>query len=345
MFIRNCWYVAAWDKEVPVEGFLSRTIINIPLVFWRDSAGAVVALEDRCCHRGAKLSMGRREQGGDQLRCMYHGLVYDRTGRCVSAPAQERVPARAKVRSFPVVERHRWIWVWMGDPALADTANIPDTQWLDHPQWRCLEGYMHYEVNYLLIADNLLDFSHLPFVHPSTLGGSPDYAEVLPKMERRERGVRLTKWVPNTEPPAYSAKYANYPDGARVDRWMDYDFVVPGILLMDSGMVPAGGGEAARRSQSSIAFRGCQALTPETEASTHYFFGHPHNFLIDRPEVTREIHDGVVRAFNEDRAMITAQQENLALQPDFKMVPLTVDVALYQFRRVVDQFIAAEQAS
>ncbi|CAB3743081.1 hypothetical protein [Paraburkholderia rhynchosiae] len=190
---------------------------------------------------------------------------------------------------------------------------------------------------------NLLDFSHLPFLHPTTVGGSADYAAVLPKVERKERGVRLTKWVPNTEPPPYSAKYSDYPAGARVDRWMYYDFLVPGVLLMDSGMTPAGAGGQDKHRENAIAFRGCQALTPETEDSTHYFFAHPHNFLIDRPEVTKDIHAGIVHAFEEDRDMITSQQENLAQDPEFKMVPLSVDAALSQFRWVVDRFIEAEQ--
>jgi phenylpropionate dioxygenase-like ring-hydroxylating dioxygenase large terminal subunit len=344
LFIRNCWYVAGWDKEVPEQGFLARTIINVPLVFWRDSQGKVIALADRCCHRGAKLSMGRLEEGGDRIRCMYHGLLYDCTGQCVSTPAQTRIPPQAKVKSFPVVETHRWIWIWMGDPALADPALIPDTQWLDHPLWRSLDGYLHYDVNYLLIADNLLDFSHLPFVHPTTVGGSADYAAVLPTVEQSERGVRMTKWVANTQPPGYSAKYANYSANSLVDRWMYYDFLVPGVLLMDSGMVPAGTGGRAHDRNGAIAFRGCQALTPETDTSTHYFFGHAHNFLIERPEVTREIHAGVVKAFEEDRAMITAQQRNLQLDPEFTMVPLSVDTALCRFRRVVDRLIEKEHS-
>ena len=344
MFIRDGWYVAAWDHEVSSEGFLSRTITSIPLVFWRDAQGEVIALEDRCCHRGARLSMGRKEEGGNCVRCMYHGLVFDRTGQCISAPAQARIPPQVRVRTFPVVQQHRWIWVWMGDPEKADRSLIPDTQWVDHPQWRSMDGYLHYDVNYLLIADNLLDFSHLPFLHPTTVGGSADYASVLPKVERKERGVRLTKWVSNTEPPPYSAKYSDYQAGALVDRWMYYDFLVPGVLLMDSGMMPADTGGQNGHRENAIAFRGCQALTPETEGSTHYFFAHPHNFLIDQPEVTGEIHAGIAHAFEEDRAMITSQQENLALDPNFRMVPLSVDAALSQFRWVVEQQIKREQS-
>jgi phenylpropionate dioxygenase-like ring-hydroxylating dioxygenase large terminal subunit len=343
MFIRNCWYVAGWDIDVPAKGFLKRTIINVPVVMWRDNEGKVICLEDRCCHRGAPLSKGRVEGGGDQIRCMYHGLLYDRNGQCIAAPAQERIPPRARVRSFPIVERHRWIWIWMGDPERADESHVPDTRWLDHPHWRSLPGYLSYDVNYLLIADNLLDFSHLPYLHPTTVGGSSDYAAVIPKIERLARSVRLTKWVQNTEPPAYAARYAAYTERDRVDRWMYYEFVAPGILLMDSGMMPAGTGNQDEHRENALAFRGCQALTPETELSTHYFFAHPHNFLINDPEVTEQIHKSIIQAFEEDREMITAQQHNLERDPEFEMVGLGVDGALSHFRRIVDKLAAEER--
>jgi phenylpropionate dioxygenase-like ring-hydroxylating dioxygenase large terminal subunit len=342
MFIKNCWYVAGWGKEVPMDGFLARTIINIPLAIWRDGAGSIVAFEDRCCHRGAPLSMGVRE--GDCVRCMYHGLLYDKNGFCIQAPAQERIPPRARVKTFRTVEKNKWIWIWMGSPELADESLIPDTRWLDHPDWRSVEGgYLHYECDYLLIADNLLDFSHLPFLHPSTLGGSPDYASVLPKVEKLERGVRLTKLVLNTQPPAYSAKYSGYESHSKVDRWMFYDFLVPGILLMDSGMGLSQSGVAEGRRENTVAFRGCQALTPETDKTTHYFFAHPHNFLLDQPAVTQEIQDGVITAFEEDRAMIMAQQKNLLMDENFKMVPFSVDSALSQFRWVVQRLLNEDQ--
>jgi len=229
----------------------------------------------------------------------------------------------------------------MGDPERADATLIPDTQWLDHPDWRSLDGYIHYDVNYLLIADNLLDFSHLPFVHPTTLGGGEDYAAVAPKVERLPDGVRITRWTMNTEAPPFAAKVKNWP--GRVDRWNIYNFTVPGILIMDSGMAPTGTGAQEGQRVDAAEFRGCQALTPETATSTHYFFAHPHNFAIDRPEVTASIHQSVVTAFDEDREIITAQQRSLSLAPDFKMVPLAIDAALSQFRWVVSRRVQEEQ--
>jgi phenylpropionate dioxygenase-like ring-hydroxylating dioxygenase large terminal subunit len=185
VFIKNCWYVAAWSHEIEATTFLARTITGIPLMFWRDANGAIVAFEDRCCHRAAPLSMGRREADG--VRCMYHGMLFDRSGKCIEIPSQDFIPPAAKVRTFPVVEKHKWVWVWMGDPARADQGLIPDTHYLDDPGWRGTPGYFHYEANYLLIADNLLDFSHLAYVHEKTLGGSPKYAQIRPGISRTAR--------------------------------------------------------------------------------------------------------------------------------------------------------------
>jgi Vanillate O-demethylase oxygenase C-terminal domain len=130
--------------------------------------------------------------------------------------------------------------------------------------------------------------------------------------------------------------------GGKVDRWNIYDFTLPATLLMDSGMAPTGTGAPEGNREGAFEFRGCQALTPETENSTHYFFAHPHNFAIDKPEVTRSIHQSVVQAFDEDREIITAQQRSLAMDPSFKMVPFGMDAALNQFRWVVAKRLEAE---
>lgn len=340
MFIKNTWYVAAWDKEVTTDGLFARTIIGMPVLMYRKENGDIVALEDRCCHRGAPLSAGRRE--GDCVRCMYHGLKFDAQGQCIEAPAQPRIPPQARVRTFPVVQRHRWIWIWMGDPGRADPALIAETPWLDHPDWRSLDGYIHYDVNYLLICDNLLDFSHLPFVHPTTLGGSADYAANQPKVERLGNGVRITRWALDIDPPPFAAAIKNW--AGTVDRWNIYNFTVPAILLMDSGMAPAGQGAREGNRDGAIEFRGCQAITPETDHSTHYFFAHPHNFSIDNPEVTRSVHQSVVDAFEEDRDIITAQHKSLSLAPDFRMVAFGIDAALNQFRWMVSRQLQQEAA-
>ena len=170
MFLRNCWYVIAWDHEVPADGLFTRTVLGEPILLLRTAAGEIVALEDRCCHRGAPLSVGRRE--GDCVRCGYHGLKFAADGRCVEIPGMDRVPPAVRVRRYPCVNQRKWVFVWMGEAERADPALLPDNFSNDHPEWHNRPGYLHYDTPLDLICDNLLDFSHLSYVHESTLGGS-----------------------------------------------------------------------------------------------------------------------------------------------------------------------------
>ena len=334
MFVRNCWYVAAWDHEIVEGGLFERTILNESILFFRTADGAVVALDNRCAHRHAPLSMGRRE--GDCVRCMYHGLKYDRTGQCVEIPGQTAIPARLKLRAYPLVKSTRWLWIWMGDPALADPSLIPDTYALDHPAWRMKPGYMHYKANHLLISDNLLDFSHLSYVHAGTLGGSDQIAQMRPEVQRLDRGVKIVRRVPNTVLAPYQLRLAKF--SGSVDRHFIYEYLVPGVLLMESGVQPTDA--AARADGHALNFRSCQALTPETETTTHYFFMQAHDFALDEPAVTESIYESIVAAFNEDRRIIEGQQALMGTAGE--CVALPFDLALGHFRSVMQKLLVAE---
>ncbi len=338
-FLKNTWYVAAWSHEIGSEGMLARTITRVPLIFWRDHAGRIVALEDRCCHRAAPLSKGRRE--GDNVRCMYHGLLFDTTGKCVEIPSQEFIPPAAKVRAYPVVERFKWVWIWMGDADKADPALIPDTHYLDDPSWRGTPGYMHYDANYLLITDNLLDFSHLSYVHETTLGGKASYAAIRPKVTRNDRVVRVERWLLDDEPAPFLSNIKSWP--GNVDRWNIYDVVLPGVLLMDSGSAATGTGAPEGKRMDAAEFFGCQAVTPETENTTHYFFQQSHSFALDDPQVTQNLTKSVLAGFQEDKDIILAQQRILDLDPNAPMLAMRMDTALAAFRTMMEKAIAAER--
>ena len=229
-FLMNCWYVAAWDYELIDGKLLPRTLLDKPVVLYRGDSGRVVALDNRCAHRGAKLSNGRRE--GDCLRCMYHGLKFDPSGKCVQIPGQDNIPPRLGVRSYPVVERDHLIWIWMGDPAQADPAKILDFPYLRDPNWRGKPDYMHYDANYLLIVDNLSDFAHLAFVHTKTLGGSEEYAykSKPTAIERLEDGFRVERWHMDADAPPFHKKVDSTAE--RVDRRNIARMYVPGIFFM-----------------------------------------------------------------------------------------------------------------
>lgn len=340
MFVRNCWYVIAWEHEVPADGFFARVVLEEPIVVFRTAAGHWVALEDRCCHRSAPLSKGRRE--GDCLRCGYHGLKFDATGQCIEIPGQERIPRDMRVRSYPVVLHNKWVFVWMGDPALADRGMLPDNFSNDHPDWRYLPGYLHYDTDYLLICDNLLDFSHLSYVHEKTLGGSvaiaQSQAQIEPVTAPGQRGLTVTRRVPDVPPPPYYSKLRTF--AGHVDRWFIYDFLLPGTLLMRSGGRPVG----ARPDDMSnaVQLHSCQTLTPETATTTHYFFQQAHSAELDDPVFTQAIYDNLILAFNEDRDMITAQAGNLRRTPHARQVAIAADAALMQFRRLLERAVIAE---
>ena len=178
-FLRNAWYVGAWSEEL-ANGPFARTIMNEPIAFFRDATGKVNAIEDRCCHRGAALTDGKVVENG--LQCGYHGLVFDGTGACVEIPGQDTVPPMARVKGYPVVERQEFVWIWMGDPALADEGKIIDWPFHDdanqHPHRKAV---LHIKANYLMMIDNLMDLTHLGYVHSKTIGGNP--------LSHRRRGL------------------------------------------------------------------------------------------------------------------------------------------------------------
>ena len=347
MWLRNCWYVIAWEHEIPADGFLARTVLGEPLLVYRTAAdkagvaGQLVALEDRCCHRQAPLSKGRRE--GDAIRCGYHGLKFDASGACIEVPGLDKVPHGARVRTYPVVEHNKWVFVWMGQAARADTAMLPGNFSNNDPGWHYQPGYMHYDTPYLLICDNLLDFSHLSYVHEKTLGGSPAIAHARPQIERvmdqGQRGLRITRRVPNVPPPPYYHKIQKLT--GNIDRWFIYDFLFPATLLMQSGGRPVSAAEGDLH--NAVQLHSCQTLTPETATSTHYFFQQSHQTGKGDASVTEGIYNSLVMAFNEDRDMITAQHRNL--NPDAAMLPLWMDAALVQWRRMLTEAVDSESSA
>ena len=336
MFLKNCWYVAAWDHEILGDTLLSRTLLGESVLLYRKDDGAVVAMDNKCCHRHAPLHMGRKE--GDCVRCMYHGAKYDANGVCVEIPGQDRIPAKLRQRIYPTVQRKRWVWIWMGDPALADDSLIPDTFSLDHPDWRWKPSYLHYTCNYLLISDNLLDFSHLSYVHEKTFGGSPNIAEAKPEVQRMERGIRVSRPVRGTVPAPYHQRLGSFE--GKVDRWFRYDFHVPGVLLLDAGVKSAATPDDDMN--GALQFHSCQAITPETEKSTHYFFMQAHNLRLQDAAVTDSLQQSQKRASPADKPILEAQQHMIDSTPESPMVAIAADAGLMQYRRLLSDLIALE---
>ncbi|HEV7714212.1 MAG TPA: aromatic ring-hydroxylating dioxygenase subunit alpha [Steroidobacteraceae bacterium] len=344
MFLKNCWYVAAWDYELIDGKLLSRTLLEEQVLLYKGDSGKVVALTDRCPHRAALLSQGRLE--GDAVRCMYHGIKFDSAGRCMQIPGQDLIPPKMRVRSYPVVERDHLIWIWPGDPAKADPALIVDFPYLGDPQWKGIPAYLHYDANYLLIVDNLSDFAHLAFVHTHTLGGSEEYAYVTKPIaiERLERGFKVERWHLNAEPPPFHRKViANKTE--KLDRRNLAHMFIPGIFYMDTLFAAAGTGAEQGNVAGAKQYRNCQFMTPETRSTTHFFWAYLNNFEGADTTISRSLLDSLIEGFMEDKAIIERQQKTLDENPSVQMLAIMADAPLAHFRRVLDKLIAAEQSA
>jgi phenylpropionate dioxygenase-like ring-hydroxylating dioxygenase large terminal subunit len=338
-YLRNAWYVAAWGQDLETAKPAAITILNEPIVLYRTEANRLVALADRCVHRLAPLSLGRCE--GERLRCMYHGLLFDADGRVVEIPGQDLVPAEARVRVYPVTAKHEYVWIWMGDPALADETMIPPAQGFGEPGHTFGHGFLDIEAEARLCNDNLLDLSHLGFVHTGSLGALPARADQRTKLAPFDRGVRLQRWTVGTPIPARGTSQL-------VDGWLAYEFFVPGVLLMWRGFFPSG--TAARsgfgRPDYSQALPGLtftkQAITPLGKKRARYSFGWERPRKVgDEAALTRL----AAQAFAEDQAMIEAQQQVVDDTPEPRFMPTEQDKAVVLYNRLLKKLLSAEAAA
>jgi phenylpropionate dioxygenase-like ring-hydroxylating dioxygenase large terminal subunit len=344
MFLLNCWYAAAWDHEIVEGEKLARTILEKPIVMYRGESGRYVALDNRCCHRAAPLSLGRIE--GDCIRCMYHGMKFDATGTCIEIPGQEHIGSTHKVRNYPLVEKGHLLWIWMGDPALADPDDIFDYAPLSDDHWQGLpqQAYLHYDANWMLIVDNLADFSHLAFVHTNTLGGSEEYAYVSapPEIERLDRGFSFERWHKDGAPPPHHVKVS--PEkSTQVDRRNVVDMMIPGIFFMSSTFAPVGWDPNGSDMKHVRQYRNCQYITPETRSSSHLFWNYLRDFRHDEDEVSISLRDSLLEGFMEDKVLIEAQQKLLEIEDPFQPRFLQADAAFSHFRQSMQRHIDEER--
>jgi vanillate O-demethylase monooxygenase subunit len=325
-FVRDAWYVGAESGEVQGAP-LPRILLGDPVVFYRAADGRAVALEDRCCHKRAPLSLGRIE--GDCLACGYHGFAFDPSGACVRAPGAPGIPERARVHSYPVIERHRYLWIWMGDPAKADPGAIPDFHTNDDPDWARTGACLPVAGNYLLMIENLLDLSHVGFVHAGTIGSDDTSASIVWESEQhRVVGVRASTDI---DTPPHNRRQGF---GPRCDQTKVMTFLACSHITIDittRERLPAGSSQAARQMHIML----LNSITPETEGRCHYFWSSTRDFAVDDAAVTEFFHAMTVRAFDEDRVMIEAQQRIIDLDPSAPTVTVLGDLGGVQARRLV----------
>jgi vanillate O-demethylase monooxygenase subunit len=265
-YLRNAWTMACWASELPAGTLLARTLLDEPLVFYRDATGAPRALVDRCPHRFAPLSMGQLCDGGASVQCPYHGLRFDGSGACVHNPHGDgRIPQAAKVKSYPVVERWSALWIWLGDPARADAALIPDFPFNDPEQWAVGTGAMVVDAPYELEIDNILDLSHIEFMHPLFSSDAVRRGKV--ECEQAGETVWSKRFMPDDEQvPPFLREAFQVPQGA-IDRWLHVRWNAPANMALWAGGVASG-----RPMEQGVVSHQAHCFTPESAGRTHYFY-------------------------------------------------------------------------
>ena len=339
--VRDSWCLAAWSREIG-DGPLARRIMGEDVVLFRDRSGRVAVLEDRCCHRAAPLSLGKVVDAG--IQCGYHGMVFDADGACSGNPGEEEDRPLYRVRAFAAVERQGFVWAWMGDPARADEGAIVDFPWHDAgEEWPFQYGRYRFEANFMFVMDNLMDLTHLAYVHESTIGGHPrSHVEATLEVEPTANGVRYLRWMPDSPPPPSFVRAGGF--RGNVDRWSEFEYVAPGSVLQWGGALGVGRGARENRDQEGgVSLRLFHHATPETETSCHYFWSVANRSHPEDAPGAEEFYADIAHAFTEDKAVIEAQQKAVSRDPGRELHYRRRDEAVALARRALRRMRSPEE--
>jgi phenylpropionate dioxygenase-like ring-hydroxylating dioxygenase large terminal subunit len=337
-YFRNVWYVAGWASELKSGGLLRRRLLEQAILMFRDQQGVPHALLDRCPHRFAPLSMGKWIDG--VVECPYHGLRFDGGGQCVFNPQGDHIPQAAVVKHYPIVERYSALWIWMGDPGKADATLIPDFSFMDPEHWYVGTSSMLVEGNYELETDNILDLSHIEFLHPvfSTEAVRRGKVDCVGEGET----IWSKRFMARDTLPEFLAHAFNIPPGELADRWLDVRWNAPACMALWAGAVVSG----KPREQGTVVQQ-AHLFTPQDEHTTHYFYSisFPRALGSQGEQLARDNVAMLDQVFtNEDKPIIEAQARTMAGNEFWSLKPVLLrgDAAAVLARRVLAKQIAAQ---
>ena len=298
-FPRNQWYVAAFSSELSRK-ILRRQLLGEYVALYRTEAGLPVALADRCPHRGLPLSEGVLE--GDAIRCGYHGFTFGMSGKCVRVPSQESIPEKMGVKSYPMVEKSIWIWIWMGAPELADPALIPDHERLgfERPGFTITEFFrMDVPGNYQLLHENLLDVSHVTFLHPGLLDDG-NVAGSKTSLDFVGNTIKISRTMAEVATPELAFAFSLQP-GKRYLRTLVTETTPPGLSVIFNTHIDMENPDTPARVLISPF-----GITPANHMLTHQFVATATSYEGKQPQPAI---DHVRHIFEQDNRAIRAIQE------------------------------------
>ncbi|MGD0055060.1 MAG: aromatic ring-hydroxylating dioxygenase subunit alpha [Acidimicrobiales bacterium] len=332
MYLRDQWYVAALSHELEQRP-LSRQILGEHIALFRTESGDVVALADQCAHRGYPLSLGTVV--GEVLVCGYHGFTYDCGGTCVAVPGQDRIPSKADVRSFHVIEKGLWVWIWMGrgEP---DHQKLPETPWLqESDEWSSVAGVAKIDAPFHLLVDNLLDLSHETYLHNGSIG-TPEVATtpIEVEVDDENRVVRVFRHMNDVECPPFYSRTTGLQ--GKVDRWQDIDYFPPGYYLLHARIAPVSqpplpDGNDDHAFHMKILY----GLTPSTETSVYDFWALSRDFCVGDDEIDRFLEKMQAGVVQEDVDALTILQRRSEGTLEVNEVSIKIDRGGLAARRML----------
>lgn len=336
-FVRNAWYVAGWSVEFESD-IQSLEITGQRLAMFRNGSGVLSALEDRCPHRLLPLSKGKRV--GDNIQCGYHGMTFNGAGECVRVPGQTNTPKSAYVRAFPVVERYGVVWIWMGDPDLADEAQIFDLPEFSDPAWHAHHGgHLHIKAHYLNVAENLVDPAHVSFVHPTTLGNAAS-EDVPVHVSTSGKVIRAWRWIRDAAPIGFFQEFGGFK--SNVDRWHYYDLHLPSTAVIDFGSVDTAENCPEDERDRGVRIFAIHFVTPVDENTTIDHWMHLRNTAQGDDEASEKMDAMFNVAFAEDKAILEAVHEEEMRPQHRKPIRIAIDKGPTVYRKRIRELAEAE---
>jgi len=336
-YLRNCWYVVALADELDGQDTLARKILNEPILMLKDEQGEWSAISDRCPHRFAPLSKGTAASG--TVTCAYHGLAFNGKGACTHNP-HGPITAALVVKNYPVRLVGPLLWIWMGDPALAEDIVPSAYDWSVDGSHAIGMGYIHGLAHYELMTDNIMDLSHIEFLHP-LLGSEAVSKAKVDVTAHGEQIVATRRMTDETLSEPLARTYRT--DGERVNRELRVEWRAPALMELTVTVEPLQPSAAPPRGSRTL-----HLFTPETDRSTHYFYVCGMDKDTTPPEIAVGFRQALERVFlNEDKPMIDAQQATIGFGADImdlKPAMLAIDKAPVMVRRQLLKLIALEPA-
>jgi len=339
-FPRDHWYVGALSAEVGHVP-LARTLLGVPVVFYRTAAGQAVAVAGVCPHRGYPMSRATVVEGG--IRCGYHGLTFaDDSGICRALASDGNTNAAARLRQFPVLEAGPFVWLWLGEPDRCDPALLPAAGdiGMGRDDWRTdPTSYVHVAARYGTLCDNLLDTTHIDFVHAGSLGRAPLRFEELygPTLDR----IGVARESCGNDAALFASLLPDVSEA--IDVAIAAEFCGPALIVaVRTDFTCASENGHPPEPRGTMAF--IHALTPETETSTHYFPAFVRNFRLDDERFSAEMNARNLIVAREDQAAVEAiESATRGAAFDAPTFSLPGDDLALLARRKIAQLLAAEE--